>query len=112
MTTEEFKKLALLKNNFYKKGGFEIIGEYKNMKSKILCRDKYSTHLKKAEGIIKGEQLWVTTSTNYKEFFYNYLIYNCEYFKEIKNIFVDIINENNIYYCIINTKNGVCKISV
>ena len=30
MTTEEFKKLALLKNNFYKKGGFEIIGEYKD----------------------------------------------------------------------------------
>ena len=34
MTTEEFKKLALLKNNFYKKEGFERIGEYKNMKFK------------------------------------------------------------------------------
>ena len=36
MTTEEFKKVALLKNNFYRDGSFEIIGEYKNMKNVIL----------------------------------------------------------------------------
>ena len=35
MTTEEFKRLALLKNNFYKKGGFEIIGEYNPIEHNI-----------------------------------------------------------------------------
>lgn len=111
MTTEEFKEQVLLKNEHYKKGRFEILGEYVNMKTKILCKDKYSFHLKKSEGIIKGEMLWTTTSTNLKEYFYNYLIDRCEYFKSIKDDFIDIISENNIYFCIINTKYGACKIS-
>jgi len=109
MTTEEFKEQSLNKNIFYKNGEFEIIGEYKNMKSKILCKDKYSFHLKKAEGIVKGERLWVTTSTDYKEYFYNYLLDHSESFPFFSENLLEVINENNQYYCIIKTNYGNCK---
>ena len=35
MTTDEFKEQALLKNKYYKKGNFEIIGEYNPIEHNI-----------------------------------------------------------------------------
>ena len=80
MTTDEFKEQALLKNKYYKKGNFEILGEYINMKTKILCKDKYGLHLKKAEGIVKGENISAKTVIDYKIYFYNFLSEKSSYF--------------------------------
>ena len=68
--------------------------------------------MKKAEGIIKGENVSLKTTTEYKEYYYNYLLDNSQYFKEIKDRFIDIVKENKQYFCIISTSYGNCKISV
>ena len=111
MTTDEFKEQALLKNKYYKKGNFEILGEYINMKTKILCKDKYGLHLKKAEGIVKGENISAKTVIDYKIYFYNFLSEKSSYFNSIKDNLIDVLNEKGIFFCIIETNYGVCKIS-
>jgi hypothetical protein len=111
MTTDEFKEQALIKNKYYKEGYFDILGEYVNMKIKILLKDEYSFHRKTPEHILRGENVALTSSTDFKEYIYNFLVKNSKSFSIWKDGLLDIIKENNLYYCIIKTNYGICKIT-
>ena len=63
-THEEFIEELLIKNEHYKNGEFQVIGEHKGGKKRILLRDVYSDHIKTTYNLLLGEKLSTATSTN------------------------------------------------
>ncbi len=73
----------LLDNNiFYKNGDFKIIGDYINIKKKIVVETKYSYHEVTPENLIRGASVDIRNSTNKNLYLKNYYteIHNNLYF--------------------------------
>lgn len=99
-TNIEFLKELTLKNLYYSNGDFNVIGEYLNVKKKILLKDKYSFHKMSPDGLLRGNKLTANSSTDKKQYCENVL-------KEfgINLSLVDVSFLNKVIY---NTEHGLC----
>lgn len=106
-TLEEFKQDVYSKNEYYRKGIFEIIGEYKHSTKKILLMTKYGKCEMLPTHILKGCKITIKAAVNKHEYFCNILNeVNADY----KNKKFIIVNKykNQRSRLILKTRYGYC----
>jgi len=73
MKQEEFLKKLLEKNEYYKNGEFEVVGEYVDRRTRIITKDKYGLISITPDSLLKSQKGGIVQATNKEEYYYNIL---------------------------------------
>jgi hypothetical protein len=73
MTHEEFLKKLWDKNEHYRNGNFEVVGEYVNWRERIIIKDKYGLISLTPDSLLKSQKGSITQAVNKEEYYHNIL---------------------------------------
>ena len=73
MKREEFLKKLLEKNEYYKNGEFEVVGEYVDWRTKVIIKDKYGLIYITPDSLLKSQKGGIVQAINKEEYYYNIL---------------------------------------
>lgn len=99
-THKQFLEELLVKNQHYKEGKFRVLGEYLNVKKKVLLEDKYSLHEMTPDGLLRGNKLGSDSSLDKKQY--------CERLLKEVGVELILVDVSNLKKVIFETKYGLC----
>lgn len=103
-----FLQELLTKNTHYKNGDFEVVGQYKNNRDKILLRNKYGDMYCNAWTLLCGYKPSISTAEDKLSYYKNMLLESNKWYREGEfEIISDYINMATDIY--VKDKYGICK---
>ncbi len=73
MNQEEFLKKLWDKNEYYKNGEFEVVGEYVDWKVRVLIKDNYGLISLTPDSLLKSQKGSIIQAVNKEDYYYNIL---------------------------------------